>query len=64
MFLDKRYPKKIQIVLNWDNRTRRYDLDSHLRGNNIHVYYRNKKSFGPQGSVIWLNRDVIRKQRL
>ena len=58
--IDKRYPQKVQIVLNWDNRSKKYDLDSHLKGSGLHVYYRNKKSFGVQGSRVWLNRDVVR----
>ncbi|MCB0279097.1 MAG: hypothetical protein KDD94_06335 [Calditrichaeota bacterium] len=58
--IDKRYPQKVQIVLNWDNRLHNLDLDSHLEGNDFHVYYRNKKSYGVQGAKVWLNRDVVR----
>lgn len=57
--LDKRFPKKVQIVLNWDNRSRRYDLDSHLKSKRTHVYYRNKSSYS-DGARIQLNRDVRR----
>lgn len=58
--LDTKYPNKVQIVLNWDNRSGKYDLDSHLKGDNFHVYYRNKSSYGKRGSKVTLNRDVVR----
>jgi uncharacterized protein YfaP (DUF2135 family) len=58
--LDNRYPSKVQIVLNWDNRSGKYDLDSHLKGDDFLVNYRNRSSYGQGGSKAWLNRDVIR----
>jgi hypothetical protein len=56
--LDKRYPSQIQIVLNWENPNGAYDLDSHLEGNSLHVYYRNLESYGTDGSKVTLNRDI------
>jgi hypothetical protein len=58
--LDDRYPSKVQIVLNWDNRSGKYDLDSHLKSSDLHVYYRNKSERGNWGTHVSLNRDVVR----
>ena len=57
--MDKLYPKKIQVVLNWNNSGGNYDLDSHMVSDDHHVYYKNKSSYS-RGTGIYLNRDVVR----
>lgn len=58
--LDNTQPNRVQIVLNWDNRSGKYDLDSHLMGNDLHVFYRNKSERSKWGSRVTLDRDVVR----
>ena len=58
--VDRTQPDKVHIVLDWDNRARKYDLDSHLKTNSMHVYYLNKSETGADGERVTLSRDITR----
>jgi hypothetical protein len=47
--MDKQQPKKVSIILDWNNDGGSYDLDSHLKSSTKHIYYRNKSSYGSYG---------------
>lgn len=58
--LDRMQPNKVHIVLDWNNSARKYDLDSHLKSNSMHVYYRNSSERGSYGERAKLSRDITR----